>query len=167
MRFAAIPLVALFSLSAVAQEPTAATARLLDGKGQEIGTAQLLQSHDGVLIQIEVAGLPADQWVAFHVHQEGVCDPETNHESAGGHFNPVDREHGYAAEGGFHAGDMPNLYVPADGILRAHVFNQAVTLVQADNGIRGRALMIHAGPDDYKSQPSGEAGARLACGVIE
>lgn len=91
----------------------------------------------------------------------------TGHESAGGHFNPGSSEHGYDVANGPHAGDMPNQYVPADGTLRAEVFNHAVTLADGETGIRGRALMVHAGADDYSSQPSGDAGDRLACAVIE
>ena len=86
---------------------------------------------------------------------------------AGGHFNPGSKEHGYDAANGPHAGDMPNQYVAADGTLRAEVLNPEVTLADGEAGIRGRALMIHAGADDYRSQPSGDAGERLACAVIE
>ncbi len=144
-----------------------ASATFVDAEGAENGTATLTGSPDGVLIRIEVEGLPADSWVAFHVHENGTCDHETDHDSAGGHFNPDGSDHGYLVEGGPHAGDMPNQYVPADGTLRAEVFNSFVTLDEGDNAIRGRALMVHAGTDDYQSQPSGDAGARVACAVIE
>jgi len=151
-----------------AQEPATATARFVDADGEANGSAELWAlPAGGVLIRLEVTGLPEDSWVAFHVHETGTCDHATGHESAGGHFNPGSGEHGYMAASGPHAGDMPNQYVPADGTLRAEVANPAVTLAGGDDAIRGRALMIHAKSDDYRSQPSGDAGDRLACAVIE
>jgi superoxide dismutase, Cu-Zn family len=151
-------------IGAIAQET--ATATFVDMSGEEKGTATLTQTTGGILIELEVAGLPADQWVAFHVHENGTCDHETDHESAGAHFDPADSEHGYFSSNGPHAGDMPNQYVPADGTLRAHVFNGFVSL-DGENAVRGRALMIHGEEDDYSSQPSGEAGDRQACAVVE
>ena len=165
-----MPLAAVFALAlaphAVAQETASATAEFVDAEGEGNGSASLTETSNGVLIEVEVSNLPEAQWVAFHVHEEGACDHETGHESAGGHYNPTDAEHGYLVEGGSHAGDMPNQYVGEDGVLRAQVFNSMVTL-DGDSAIRGRALMVHAGEDDYTSQPSGDAGDRLACGVIE
>ncbi len=154
--------------AALAQEPATRKAGFVDGHGRPNGTAELFAaSSGGVLIRLEVSGLPAGQWVAFHVHETGKCDHGTGHDSAGGHFNPSAREHGFKSAGGPHAGDMPNQYVGADGVLRAEVFNAAVSLDDGEAGIAGRALMIHAKADDYASQPSGNAGERLACGVIE
>jgi len=158
---------AVAALVASAAIVNAGSANFVDAQGEQNGTAELTGVDGGVLIRLEVTGLPANQWVAFHVHETGTCDHTTEHESAGGHFNPTDMDHGYLAENGPHAGDMPNQYVGADGVLRADVFNSFVTLEAGDTGIAGRALMIHAEADDYESQPSGDAGARLACGVIE
>ncbi len=151
--------------AAVAQET--ATAGFVDREGAENGSATLTGTAEGVLIELEVSGLPAGQWVAFHVHETGTCDHADGHESAGGHFNPGDAKHGYLTEAGPHAGDMPNQYVGEDGVLRAQVFNSMVTLGEGDTAISGRALMIHGGVDDYASQPAGDAGDRYACGVIE
>lgn len=153
---------------APAAETTSASASFVDMEGADNGTASLTGTANGVLIEIEVSGLPAGEWLAFHVHETGTCDHESDHESAGGHFNPGDAAHGYLAEGGPHAGDMPNQYVGEDGVLRAQVFNHMVTL--GDGGeadIAGRALMIHGGADDYQTQPTGDAGDRYACAVIE
>jgi Cu-Zn family superoxide dismutase len=157
----------LAAAPAVAMAQETVTVGFVDTAGKDNGTADLTATPGGVLIELEVSGLPANQWVAFHVHETGSCDHASGHESAGGHFNPTDRKHGYLSEGGPHAGDMPNQYVGADGILRAQVFNGAVELNREKTGILGRALMIHAKADDYQSQPSGNAGQRLACGVIE
>lgn len=143
-----------------------ATATFVNMAGEENGKAALTQTAAGVLIELEVNGLPTNQWVAFHIHETGNCDHNTQHESAGGHFNPGGLEHGYLAAKGPHAGDMPNQYVGSDGVLRAQVFNSFVKL-DGDNPIRGKALMIHADKDDYSSQPSGDAGNRQACAAIE
>lgn len=163
----ALGIATAMTVPAIAQEEGTTQASFIGADGEEIGAATLLDTAEGVLIEIEVSGLPADQWVAFHVHEEGVCDPDDDHESAGDHYNPTDAEHGYLIEGGPHAGDMPNLYVDAEGVLRAEVFNSFVRLDEGDAPIRERALLIHAGADDYQSQPSGDAGDRLACAVIE
>lgn len=152
--------------SAGAQEETE-NASFVGLDGAEIGAATLTSTPAGVLIDVEVSGLPAEKWVGFHFHETGSCDHQSAHESAGGHFDPGGKEHGFNAPNGPHAGDMPNQYVGADGILRAQVFNPNVELNREKTGILGRALMIHAKPDDYQSQPSGDAGERLACGAIE
>jgi superoxide dismutase, Cu-Zn family len=164
---ALIAVPAFAPVSALAQDAQKGKATFTGEDGKEIGTAELTGTKSGVLISIEINGLPADKWVAFHVHETGSCDAMTHYDSAGGHFNPTKAEHGYESANGPHAGDMPNQYVPADGTLRAQVFNSAVTLGKGENGITGRALMIHANPDDYSSQPAGDAGKRLACAVIE
>lgn len=156
-----------FAADQVAPVTATGTAKFVGAKGEDAGKADLSTTPSGVLINVEIKGLPASQWVAFHVHETGTCDAASHHESAGGHFNPDGKEHGYQAANGPHAGDMPNQYVGADGVLRAQVINDAVTLDKGDAGIVGRALMVHAKPDDYKTQPSGAAGDRLACGVIE
>ncbi|MFN4098975.1 MAG: superoxide dismutase family protein [Pararhodobacter sp.] len=154
--------------TAAAQTGQTASAMFVDADGQNNGAATLTQTPVGVLIDLEVGGLPAESWVAFHIHETGECDAEEDHETAGEHFNPTGADHGFLVESGAHAGDMPNQYVPADGILRARVLNAAVSLEEGDEaGIRGRSLMIHADPDDYRSQPSGEAGDRIACAPIE
>ena len=152
---------------ASAQEPATGTAEFISKAGKSAGTAKLTGTDKGVLIEIEVSGLPAGKWVAFHVHETGSCDHSGGHMSAGGHFNPGKSEHGYRAAKGPHAGDMPNQYVGADGTLRAQVFNSMVHLDKGAAAIRGKALMIHGGTDDYVGQPTGNAGDRQACGVIK
>ncbi|MDX3927324.1 MAG: superoxide dismutase family protein [Shinella sp.] len=155
---------------ALAQQQTSsqtATAEFLGRSGTSAGRATLNAAKDGVLFEIEISGMPVRKWVAVHIHEMGACDPTTGHESAGGHFNPDDREHGFLAANGPHAGDMPNQYVGDDGVLRAQIFNSFVRLDDKERGIRGRALVIHAGSDDYRTGPSGGAGDRLACAVIQ
>lgn len=156
---------ALMPVGALAQN-VETQADFIDVEGNEVGTAHLIGTPQGVLFSLDLSGLPASQWVAFHVHDNGECNPEDSFESAGDHFNPADVEHGYLTETGPHAGDMPNQYVGADGVLKAEVFNPLV-LLEGDDSIVGLALMLHTGADDYQSQPSGDAGDRLACAVIE
>jgi superoxide dismutase, Cu-Zn family len=149
------------------EEPEVLPATFVNRDGDEVGAAAIREAAaGGVLIDINVEGLPAGQWLGFHIHEEGVCDPDDDFESAGGHFNPNDAEHGFFLEGGPHAGDMPNLFVPESGLLRAEVFNPMVQF-DGESGIRGLSLIIHTEADDYESQPTGEAGGRLACAVIE
>jgi Cu-Zn family superoxide dismutase len=166
-KFTIVAAVLALSQSAFAQDAETISAGFVDGQGKDNGTAELTTTPAGVLLELEVTGLPPGQWVAFHVHETGSCDHTTGHESAGGHFNPTSKEHGFLSENGPHAGDMPNQYVGADGVLRAQILNSAVTLDKGEAGVVGRALMIHAKPDDYQSQPSGDAGERLACAVVE
>ncbi|WFE76560.1 superoxide dismutase family protein [Roseinatronobacter sp. S2] len=167
------PLLALASVfaflggQAVAEIGETATASFIDQDGEPTGAATLTQTNAGVLIDLDVLNLPPESWIAFHIHEGGVCDPEHDHDSAGEHFSPSGADHGFLTEGGPHEGDMPNQYVAADGVLRAHVLNAMVSLDGGETGIRGRTLILHEGADDYASQPSGDAGDPVACAVIE
>jgi Cu-Zn family superoxide dismutase len=131
------------------------------------GAVELTQTPTGVLLKVSVKGLPPGEH-AFHVHAVGKCDPPFD--SAGGHFNPAGKKHGLMAPEGHHAGDTPNLHVPQSGELVVEVLNPAITLEQGKPnsvfGPNGTAIVIHAGVDDYKTDPAGNAGARIACGVI-
>ncbi|WP_454848844.1 superoxide dismutase family protein [Rhizobium binxianense] len=161
-------LLAAAPMAVAQEEKQTATANFVGMDGKETGRATLTSAASGgVFIEVEISGLPVNKWVAFHIHETGKCDAATHHESAGGHFNPTKAEHGFLAAKGPHAGDMPNQYVGEDGVLRAQIFDGMVSLDGKTDGIRGRALMVHANSDDYRSQPSGDAGDRLACGVIE
>jgi len=162
---ASASLLALATLSAAAQS---AKATLKNADGKEVGSAALTQTPAGVLIRLSIKGLPAGER-AFHVHGVGKCEPPFT--SAGPHFNPGGKKHGILAADGHHAGDLPNLHVPASGELVVEVLNAAVTLEKGKAnsllGAQGTALVVHAGKDDYKSDPAGEAGGRIACGLIE
>lgn len=147
--------------------PAPVTVVFVNTEATQTGTATLTQTRDGVLIELELGALPANQWLGFHIHETAVCDPGTDHESAGAHFNPTGAEHGVLAPGGPHAGDMPNIRSDADGFARVQVFNPHVSMGAGENGLSGRSLMVHGDPDDYRSQPTGNAGDRLACAVIE
>jgi superoxide dismutase, Cu-Zn family len=152
----------------LAQSSQTARATFVDAKGQQVGSATLTQTPNGVLINVDVAGLPAGEH-GFHIHETGKCEPNTRFESAGDHYSLQGQKHGHQSEGGPHAGDMPNQFVGQDGKLRAHVINSNVTLGTGEGSLfdqDGSAILIHAKADDYRSQPSGEAGDRLACAVV-
>jgi Cu-Zn family superoxide dismutase len=145
-----------------------ASAPLKDAQGKEVGSANLTQTPRGVLINLSVKGLPPGEH-ALHVHAVGKCEPPFT--SAGGHFNPDHKKHGLMANEGAHAGDMPNLHIPQNGDLTVEVLNATVTLEKGKpNSLLdsdGSALVIHAGTDDYKTDPTGDAGGRIACGVVQ
>ncbi len=130
------------------------------------GRLALVPEAGGVHITGVIGGLPRSQQAAFHVHEKGDCSA-VDASSAGGHFNPTAQVHGRASAGAHHAGDMDNLQVNSDGVVHVDVHLRGVTLGGgAANDIAGRALVVHAGADDYRSQPAGNAGARVACAVI-
>jgi superoxide dismutase, Cu-Zn family len=150
-----------------AQEQSA-SANMIDAEEREAGTVTLNQTKSGfVHIIVEMTGLPAGPH-GFHIHETGECDPSGGFESAGGHL-AGDREHGINAEGGPHPGDFPNVHVGEDGVLKVEIFTDRVTLGEGENPLfdeDGSAVMVHSGADDYESQPSGDAGDRIACGVV-
>lgn len=148
--------------------PTTARATLMNAAGQPVGTATLSQTATGVQVDLQAAGLPAGTH-AFHLHETGRCDPP-DFKSAGGHFNPTGKQHGFQVPGGPHIGDMRNVNVEPDGTVSAERTLDGATLRGNDSTslLRpgGTALVMHMKPDDYKSQPSGDAGDRIACGVV-
>ena len=162
-----IPALAL-TTAAFAQAPKKATATLMDAKGNKVGTATITPSGKGVKITANFMGLPPGIH-ALHIHNVGKCDAP-DFMTAGGHFNPTMHQHGKDNPQGAHAGDMPNFTADAKGKAKVSVTNPDVTLGDGANSLfhpGGTALMIHAMPDDYKTDPTGNAGARIACGVIE
>ncbi len=128
------------------------------------GTVSFTQNGERLLVEARVAGLTPGEH-GFHVHEAGDCSA-ADASSAKGHFNPAGKAHGHHAAGDHHAGDLPNLIADAAGnaVYRAEV--SGLSLGDGANGIVGRSLVIHADPDDYKSQPAGNSGKRIACGTI-
>jgi Cu-Zn family superoxide dismutase len=141
--------------------------RLAGAKGDTVGTATLSPDPRGVKIALAVKGLSAGSH-AIHVHQTATCEGPA-FTSAGGHFNPEKKQHGLENPQGSHAGDMPNFTVESDGHSNATVVAAGVTLDDGPHSVftgGGTALVIHEKADDLKSDPAGNAGARVACGVI-
>jgi Cu-Zn family superoxide dismutase len=155
--------------SAGTSSPTPASANLKNALGQDVGHALFTPTAAGVQIVVEVQGLPPGP-KAVHLHETGVCAPPA-FASAGGHVNPERRQHGADNPRGPHAGDLPNLVVGADGAGRLVVTTARVSLARSgapDSLLDGdgSALVVHAGGDDMTTDPTGNSGARIACGVV-
>lgn len=165
---AVVSAVVLGGVLALAQtQPMTAHAELKNAQGQTVGQATLTDSANGVLVHVELTNAPAGAH-AVHIHAVGKCEPPA-FQSAGGHFNPAHAEHGVMNPKGMHAGDLPNVWVPEGGKLTFDALAEKVTLAAGPNSLfdaDASALMLHAGADDYKSDPAGNAGARVACGVV-
>lgn len=161
-----LPLV-LVAAPVAAQTPDTATAELRDTDGRTAGHVVLRETAgQGVILDVRLTNAPAGPH-GFHIHETGACEPDFG--AAGGHYNPHNTSHGVMHPDGHHGGDLMNIHVPDSGELRfeqlaAHVTlgDGAGTLFDAD----GSAIVLHAGADDYRSQPSGNAGDRLLCGVV-
>jgi Cu-Zn family superoxide dismutase len=155
------------SAGPAARRMATATATVRDVAGRDLGTLTLTEAGSGIAIAGRLVGLAPGEH-AVHLHATGRCEPPA-FESAGSHWNPTDRQHGSANPRGPHAGDLPNVTIGSDsagvveGTTSAGSLFGEVPLLDAD----GAAVIVHAGRDDYSSQPSGNAGSPVACGVIE
>jgi Cu-Zn family superoxide dismutase len=140
---------------------------LLDPKGNRVGEVKMQDTPHGVLLEVTISKLAPGEH-AFHIHEVGKCEPDFK--AAGGHFNPAGKEHGIENPKGLHAGDLANLHVPDSGRLVVELFARDVTLTPGRKNslldADGSAFVVHARADDYHSNPSGEAGDRIACGAI-
>jgi len=172
MKYGILSVAALVLIFATAlgagKGPHGAKAELKDAQGKAVGSATLKQTKTGVRISLRVMNLPAGTH-AFHIHNVGQCEAP-DFKSAGGHFNPEGKKHGLKNPEGPHAGDMPNIRVSAKGAGRAAVVNTRVSLGEGSNSLfheGGTAVVIHEKADDEMTDPTGNAGNRIACGVIE
>lgn len=142
-----------------------ATATLRNAAGATVGTVRLTESSVGVLVTGSLTGVGSGTH-AIHVHEVGQCTP--TFAAAGGHFNPRGRRHGFRSPDGYHAGDLPNLHVPSGGSLTFDLTLPAVRLRGSEGLLEGdgASIVVHAAADDYVSDPAGNSGDRVACGVI-
>jgi superoxide dismutase, Cu-Zn family len=159
----------LLARSGTAQAP--ANVKIINTERQEIGQVTLTDTPTGVILGLNLKEKPSGISPgphAFHIHAIGKCEPPFK--SAGEHYNPQKKQHGFLAKDGRHAGDLPNIYVPESGPLTVELFAPGVRVKEGNNRLvdeDGSALVIHAQKDDYRSAPSGNAGDPVACGVIE
>ncbi|MCK6528954.1 superoxide dismutase family protein [Myxococcota bacterium] len=150
-----------------ATAPPVVVAELRSPQGDLVGVAVLAEHAEGVRLQVQGGGLPPGLH-GIHIHGQGTCAPP-DFQSAGGHFAPLQRRHGFRSPDGPHAGDLPNLEVGPQGSFHMDVVLPGVTLGEGRLSLLGgggTALVVHADPDDYRTDPSGASGARIACGAI-
>lgn len=145
----------------------AAVVNLASASGSLVsGRLSVVPMNDGVHLTGEVGGLSPGSTHAIHIHEKGDCSA-ADASSAGGHFNPAGAPHGKVGSGAHHGGDMDNIVANAEGVAKVDVHASGVTLGGAAvNDVAGKAVIVHAAADDYRTQPTGNAGGRVACGVI-
>ena len=151
---------------ATPQPDTVATADLQSTRGSTVtGTLRFAQTGDKVRVTGEVRGLKAGAEHGFHVHEKGDCSSGDGM-STGGHFNPAGVGHGQHGHGAHHVGDLPSLKADAQGVAKVNFETTALSLGRGANSVLDRGLIVHRDPDDYKTQPTGNAGPRSACAAI-
>ncbi|MEX0803373.1 MAG: superoxide dismutase family protein [Candidatus Binatia bacterium] len=144
---------------------------MLNADRKEVGEATLRETPNGVLIRVQLRQKPPGISAgthAIHIHEVGKCEPPFK--SAGGHFNPLGKKHGFLDKQGKHGGDLPNIHIPPNGSLTVEFLAPQLTLSSGKASLfdsDGSSLVIHAGADDYRTDPAGDSGDRIACGVIE
>ena len=152
--------------TSTAHAPTRATAVLEARSDSSItGRVDLTEKAGQVRAHVELKGLAPNSEHGFHIHDKGDCSA-ADASSAGGHYNPTGVAHGRAGIPPHHAGDLPSLTADSNGAVHADVLVDGVTLAPGPTSIIGRSLVVHGGRDDFTSQPAGNSGARVACGVI-
>lgn len=157
-------LLALLVLSSASSAKT--KVELKDAQGKDVGSIVIWDQGSGVALQLQLHDLTPGEH-AIHFHQVPKCEAP-DFKSAGGHFNPESKKHGFDSPEGHHAGDMKNFTVGADGKAKAKLADADVTLKNSPHSLlsNGAAVVVHAKGDDYKTDPSGNSGDRVACGVI-
>jgi Cu-Zn family superoxide dismutase len=145
--------------------PQAANTHLIDTQGRETGTAAVLVAKAGGLLVLKLWSIPPGVH-GLHLHTTGMCDPP-GFLSADAHYNPQKRQHGTRNPQGAHAGDLPNVVARADSTVDTTLAISADLVRAIGPGAAAKALVVHAGPDDLKTDPSGNSGPRIACGVLQ
>ena len=167
MMVALVGALLLLSYTPYAMAQERARADIKNAQGNTVGTASLRETKDGLLIIVNAKGLPQGLH-AVHIHSVGKCEGPA-FTSAAGHFNPLGKKHGLKSPDGPHAGDLPDLYVNNDGLGRYEALLESMTLGPGQTSIfdsDGSAIVIHSTADDNMTDPAGNSGDRIACGVI-
>jgi superoxide dismutase, Cu-Zn family len=165
----AVVVLFLFSAGCLSAENIRAETRMFDAEGKDVGTVTFEESEGGtVRINISLRSLPPGE-NAFHIHENAVCETP-DFKSAGGHFNPGKKHHGFLNRRGPHAGDFPNIEVDVNGVCETSFVTDRISLKKNNRHSLfrggGTSVVIHEKPDDYFTDPAGKGGKRVACGVI-
>jgi Cu-Zn family superoxide dismutase len=161
-----VSLLTLLTSCATQNQGQTASGQMMPTKGNTAsGLVTFTQSGPKVLVTAEIRGLKPNAEHGFHIHEKGDCSSGDGM-STGGHFNPTTQAHGAHGTGSHHSGDLPSLVADANGIAKLKFESSTITVDSGVTNIIGRGLIVHRDPDDYKTQPTGNAGPRLACAVI-
>ena len=171
LAFIAVALIGAQPSYSFAAESKFAKVKMINGNRQDVGEATLAEGPSGVLIRLSLRAKPegiSPGTHAIHIHNIGKCEPPFK--SAGDHFDPINKKHGFFNKDGKHIGDLPNIHVPENAPLIVEFLVPQLSLGGGKYSVfdsDGSALVIHQGADDYMTDPAGNAGDRVACGVIE
>jgi len=156
----------LMTACAIQHQEPSASAQLTPTKGNTTsGHVTFTQAGPKILVTGEISGLKPNAEHGFHIHEKGDCSSGDGM-STGGHFNPTTQSHGAHGTGSHHSGDLPSLVADASGVAKFKFDSTTISVNSGVANIIGRGLIVHRDPDDYKTQPTGNAGPRLACAVI-
>jgi len=160
-----ITLLLLMSCASMSSGPSASATLSPTSGSTATGTVKLIQLGDGsVRVTVDLTGVPPGVH-GFHIHDKGDCGDNGN--AAGGHFNPATTAHGAPSADPHHAGDFGNVTADPDGRVHTEFTTRSVTVEAGPNSAAGHAVILHANPDDLVTQPTGNAGARIACGIVQ